>query len=346
MDPKLLIPTPDTIPVPWPWFKALLIPCFTIHLLFMNALVGSCIIGLVHMMRPNTHRSPLEMSRRLSRKLPFFMVFTINLGVAALLFIQVLYGHFFYTSSILMAVWWLGALGLVLTAYAAIYLLDFKFDILAGFRVLVLALVAACLLAVAFIFTNNMTLMLDPASWSRYFDQPGGTLWHLDDPTLIPRYLHFVTASVAVGGLVQAYMNRHHSSASGLHWFTAATTVQFFLGFWFFLCLPQPIRQALMGGDIWASVVFAVALLAVLVALVCGIKRWLWPTVGAATVTILTMVLLRDAVRSLYLRPFFSVDDLMVEPQYTPMVVFGIFLILGLAAVAYMLKKWKGAMQR
>ena len=101
MDPKALIPSPDALPVAWPWFKAVLIPCFTLHLIFMNALLGSGIVGWIGSLRSAGQDAAL--ARSVSQKLPFFMAFAINFGVAALLFMQALYGHLFYASSILMA---------------------------------------------------------------------------------------------------------------------------------------------------------------------------------------------------------------------------------------------------
>lgn len=344
MDPKLLVPTPDTLPVSWLWFKVLLIPCFAIHLIFMNALLGSTLIGWVHALRSRT--SDLSIAKSISQKMPFYMAFTINFGVAALLFMQVLYGHLFYTSSILMGVWWLGALALVLMAYGGAYWLDFQFDALGGLRLGLLTVMAICLLLVGFVFVNNLTLMANPPAWPRYFDTPGGTLWHWEDPTLVPRYLHFVTASVAVGGLFLALLNRKSAperTAGGLQWFTGATALQLIIGGWFFMALPQFVRQSLMGGDLWASTLFAVTLLAVVLALFFGIKQMLWTTVAATAFTVLGMVLVRDAVRSIYLAPYFSVDQLAVRSQISPMVVFFVFLITGVAAVGYMLKLWKGA---
>jgi hypothetical protein len=345
MDPAPLIPTADTLPVAWPWFKALLIPSFVVHLLFMNALLGTGIIGLIHTLRSRGRH--LETARRVAKNLPFYMAFTINFGVAALLFMQVLYGHLFYTSSILMALWWLSALALLLIAYGAAYWTDFKFDGLGNRRSLIWALMVVALLLVAFVFVNNFTLMQDPGVWPRYFQAPGGTFLHWNDATLIPRYLHFVTASVAVGGLILALLHRHGSverTAGFMQWFTVATGLQFIFGGWFFLTLPSTVRLALTGANPRATVLFTAALLGFLATLAFGHKRRLWPSVGATIFTVLTMVLVRDAVRAIYLAPYFSMEHLTAQTQYSPMLVFGVFFLLGIGAVFYMVRLYlKGA---
>jgi hypothetical protein len=345
MDPAPLIPAADTLPVAWPWFKALLISCFTVHLLFMNALLGTAIIGWIHNLG-SRNQSP-ETARRVSKTLPLFMAFAINFGVAALLFMQVLFGHFFYTSSILMAVWWLSALALVLMVYGAAYWIDFKFEGLGRRRTLVWTLMVAALLLVAFVFVNNLTLMQDPGAWPRYFQAPGGTLLHLNDPTLIPRYLHFVTASVAVGGLVLALLNRQgpaERAAGCMHWFTVATGLQLIIGGWLFVTLPPSVRLALMGGNPRATAIFAAALLGFLLTLAFGHRQRIWPSAGAAILTVLAMVVVRDTVRAIYLAPYFSVEHLTAQPQYSPMLVFGVFAVSALVAVFYMVRLYsKGA---
>lgn len=345
MDPALLIPSPDTLPVSWHWFKALLIPCSAIHLLLMNALLGTSIIGWILNLRASG--PGLEIARRAGKALPFFMAFTINFGVAALLFLQVLYGQLFYTSSILIGAWWLSVLALVLLAYAAAYRIDLKFD--TRTRRAVWTFMVLALLLVGFVFVNNFTLMQDPGAWARHFGHPGGTLLHGDDASLIPRYLHFVTASLAVAGLVLAVVNRHQPAkrTNGfLQWFTGATALQFFIGGWFLLALPPHVRPALLGGDSRATAFFAAAFLGFLLALAFGIKRLIWPSVAAVVFTVLAMVLVRDTVRTLYLSPYFEVEHLTAQHQYSPMLVFAGFVVLGLGAVFYMVRLYFGSNDR
>lgn len=50
MEFAVLIPSPDPIPVPWMWIQGLLMATFVIYLLFMNAMLGTGIIALLHFM--------------------------------------------------------------------------------------------------------------------------------------------------------------------------------------------------------------------------------------------------------------------------------------------------------
>jgi hypothetical protein len=252
-----------------------------------------------------------------------------------------LYGHFFYTSSILMAVWWLSALALLLTAYAAAYWIDFRFPRSGSLRRGIWTVMVAALLMVAFIFVNNITLMQDPGAWPAYFRNPHGTIWHWRDPSLIPRYLHFMTASVAVGALVLALLHRRGNAdriAGEMAWFTSATALQLLLGGWFFLSLAPAVRLALIGGNKTATAFFAAALAGALAALAFGLKQRVRPAAGAVLFTVTAMVLVRDSVRTLYLAPYFSPENVRVHPQYSPMMVFGLFVVLGIVTVVYLVR--------
>ena len=343
MDAASLIPLPDTIPVPWGWFQFLLILTFMLHLLFMNVMLGTAIIALVgQLRRPGT---PPPSDKTIASQLPYLIAFAVNLGVAPLLFMQVLYGHFMYTSSILMGRYWLAVVGLLIIAYYAAYIHKLKYEKLGNHRVKVLGLATALLLAIGFIFSNNMTLMLRPDTWARYFDQPNGTLLNLTDPTLIPRWLHFMTASVAIGGLYLAITGRKQRTEqetarvnSGLRWFSLATVVQIGIGVWFLFRLPPATRQLFLGESTTHTGLLITGVAIASLALLFGLLKKIGPTVAMTLATVLIMVLMRDLVRRAYLAPYFSPADLKVVPQYSSMVVFFISLIIGLAIIAYMIR--------
>ena len=113
MNPAALIPTPDAIPVPWGWFYVLLMLTFLLHLLVMNAMLGGGIITLISMLKGGEQNTLL--CKEFSYKWPYTIAFAVNLGVAPLLFVQVLYGQFIYSSSILMAVWWFSIFGVLIS---------------------------------------------------------------------------------------------------------------------------------------------------------------------------------------------------------------------------------------
>jgi hypothetical protein len=347
MDPATLIPDALPIPVDWGWFYAFLLLTFIIHLLFMNIMLGSSIIALVHHLRGKAQSEPLTVD--ISQKLPFIIAFTVNFGVAPLLFLQILYGQFLYTSSVLMAVYWLSAAGLVLLAYLSAYIYDFRYISLGAMRTVFIALTTACLLAVAFIFTNNMTLMLSPETWTGYFDQPDGTMLNFGERSLIPRYLHFVVASVAVAGLFLAVLWSGKAGRGepggrrwvvhGMTWFAYATITQVAVGIWFLVALPQPVMLLFMGGSSLHTFVLLAGITLGVASIVTALRFMVKPTVALLVATIALMVYLRDLVRDAYLSPYFQVSERSVTGETFPLILFIITLILGLGVIAWMIRQ-------
>ena len=336
-----LVPVADAIPVSWGWLYFFLILTFVLHLLFMNVMLGSAIMAFVGDLR----KTDAWLSRDISKKLPYTIAFTVNLGVAPFLFLQVLYGQFIYVSSVLMAVYWLSVIGLLILLYYSAYGYAFRFDKMPGARTFFIGLTAILGLVVAFMFTNNMTLMLVPESWQGYFADRSGTMLNLGDPTLWPRYLHFVVASVALGGLFRALLaklrkttpEREKRISQGMQWFSYATVAQIIIGFWFLITLPREIMFSFMGGAGLNTAIFILGLAGALLSLVFGFTRRVWPAVVTTFVTVVFMAIVRDLVRTAFLKPYFQLSDLTLVPQYSPMVVFLIALVLGLGLVGYML---------
>jgi hypothetical protein len=343
MDPSLLIPVPDSIPVHYSWLNIFLILTFILHILFVNTMLGTCIIAFVKSFKST--KDDLITAKEISLKLPYTIAFAINVGVAPFLFIQMLYGNFIYTSSILMGWYWLMIIPILIIAYYSAYLFDFKFDSLGSKRNIVIAFCTALLLLIGFLFMNNITLMTTPEKWSQYFASPGGTILNLTEPTLIPRFLHFVCASIAVGGLFLAIVGKQKNKAgfdkmisSGMKWFFYATLVQILIGVWFLMSLPKEIASIFMGGNYFATLLLVLGFILTCMVLFFGFKNRIWLSAVTTMLTIIIMVIMRDIMRTAYLEPYFSLSDLKIEPQYSPMFFFLITAIIGISVITYMLR--------
>ena len=346
MDPAALVPIPDAIPVPWGWFQFFLSLTFFVHILLMNVMAGTVCIALVsHVRGGGTSTACTE---AVARVLPFTIAFAINFGVAPLLFMQVLYGHFFYTSSILMAVFWLSVVGLVIGAYALAYVYKDRYAQLGGLRLLVAGLITILLLTVAFFFSNNITLMQAPASWARYFDQPRGLLLNLEDPMLLPRFLHFMVAAVAVGGLAIALWfhwrrSRGDQTATpwvvyGCRWFSYATLVNGAVGLWFLVALPAGILTTTTTTGLLLLLALGGGIMLAVPAVLYGLASRVVPALGCTLATIALMLLVRGLLRAALLAPWFSLPQLPIDPSFSPLFLFLFFLVAGLALIAWMVR--------
>jgi Na+/alanine symporter len=121
------------------FFRTLQLVTFPLHLLLMNAMLGSAGIALIQ------HFSKEKMSEKLSKTissaLPVLLAFIVNLGVAPLLFLQVIYGHFVYTSAILMGLFRILIIPILVIAYFLSYLYHFRFSDLKKGRIVVIGIV-------------------------------------------------------------------------------------------------------------------------------------------------------------------------------------------------------------
>ncbi len=342
-----LVPSPDTIPVAWEYFKLLLMSVFPLHLILMNAMVGSTAVAAYACLGQD--ETMKRLGRELARTIPFLVAFAVNLGVAALLFLQVLYGTLFYTSSVLIGVYWISVIPLLIAAYYAAYLFDFSFFRLGRLRGPTIFLILAIFLSIAFIYSNNMTLMLNPEKWVVYFRHPAGTVLNLGDPALFPRYFHFMIGALAVGGLFIAIFGRMRramepeiraaAEKAGMNVFSVMTGLQVVAGFIFLLSLPRKVMAAFMGGNAVATILLVVGVALAILVFAAGMKRKLYACAGLVVPLIFVMSFIRDFVRSGYLETYFSPESLQVEPQYSPMMMFFAVLAAGVAVVAWMLRK-------
>ena len=350
MDPSRLIPYPDILPAPWWLFYILLVATFTLHLILANVMLGGGIMVLMSewLKRRGEKDEAMSMHREIAPKLPMTIALTVNLGIPPLLFLQVLYGNFIYVSTMLMAVYWLSIFVLIILAYYGAYLYNLKYDRLAGSRMWVMGISVILLLAVGFFFTNSLLIMTDPKVWPTYFDRPAGTLIHFGEPNLIPRYLHFVVSSVAMGGLAMGLLGwwrtRKGDSEGGvvmtrgLRVYAFSTLFQFVVGALYLGTLPNQVLTRAAFENTAAMAVFVISIATALGYILYSMSNKPWHTAVCAVATIFFMVVFRYAVQNAYLESYLSAARPEVVLQLSPMGLFIAALIGGAAVVVYLLK--------
>ena len=342
-----IIPSADTIPVAWGWFQFLLLLTFPLHLLAMNAMVGGLAIGVVQHFRGGDSRRRL--AHRIAIILPLVIAFTVNFGVAPLLFLQVLYGHFVYTSSILMGLFWIAVVPILIVAYYGAYLYDFKFKGLGAAGKWLALAVLLLLFCIGYFFSNNMLLMSLPERFSEYFQHRDGSLLVSGQSEFLPRYLHMMTGALAVGGLFVALLGRFraqaapelaaHASAVGMKTFFFMTIVNVGVGTWYLTSLPKQQMLLFMGRDLAATICFIVALLLVIGVLVSSFRQQLMTTLIGTVALVYLMSFLRSWLRTDMLADYFNLSQLQVAPQYSSMFLFLICLAGGVVCVGWLIAK-------
>ncbi len=344
----VVIPPADPAGLPAPaWLlQILLVFTFILHILAMNLLAGGTAVMAISLRKGRTNPFFAELAQRLSRALPVTMSLTITLGVAPLLFVQVLYGQAFYTASILMAWPWLSVVALVLLAYYGLYLVQFRPDWLGRWVTPIAWVSAIFILVVGLLYTHNATLKLAPQKWAElYAASASGLHLNWSEPTLIPRYLHFMVAAFAVTGLgimLLGALNRQsrpewaeEARRFGARLFIGATLVQLAVGLWFLFSLPRDFMQSFIGGNaVHTVILWAGVLLAVLAMLVVNRSA-----VGAVALTVVAIALMsvtRHTLRGMYLSPHLDINAIPVNPQWAMFVIFAVLLVIGLGVVGWM----------
>ncbi len=344
MDAAGLIPTPDVLQVPWGWFQILLTVTFFLHLVVMNILLGCSLITFFRHFTGKT----TELNKTIAKKLPFTVAFAINFGVAPLLFLQVIYGHFMYTSSVLMAIYWLSIFVILIFSYYGTYVYSMNYDKITNFHIVLTGFIAATLLLVAFIITNNFSLMTNIAAWPEYFNNPEGTILNLSDPSIYPRFLHSVLGAVAVGGIsIALYYDfkkrkgdptADAAIATGMNWFAGATMLNFAVGSWYWGTLPESVRSLTGDGGTFFLIFIICGIVTAILSLIYGMTHQVRPAVYLLLTSLFSMVLVREFARRLTLAPWFKTSDLEVAPQYSPLIAFLLVFVGGLGLIWYMIR--------
>jgi hypothetical protein len=349
---------PISLPAPYWVFKLLLVVTFALHVLAMNFMLGGMALALASRWSGSRERAD-RLFADVARKLPVLLPATVTLGIAPLLFLQVIYGQFFYTSSVIIAWPWFLALVMLTIAYYGLYYISARASSQAGAGRGLLLGSFLLIAAVGFLFSTNLTLSQTPAAWAgKYFADPSGWNLNLSEPTLLSRYLHFFTAAVAVGGLLLmlvAYLKRASDAGYrqyvfqfGGRTFEFATMAQFAIGFWFLLSLPAGRQTLFLGDNGLATALLAAGMLGAVAATVVVARAlrkndYRLGAIGGTGITVLVvllMVVMRDILRDDYLKPYFHPERFAVQTQWTVLPLFLAVFVGGVALWAVMLWRY------
>ena len=356
-----MVPTPDPNPLPAPFwvFKLLLVVTFALHILAMNFMLGGALLALLARWRQKGSQFGTRIFSDVAKKVPVMMAATISLGIAPLLFVQVLYGQFFYTSSILVAWPWFLVLVFLIAAYYGFYFVSYRGERRPRSAGRVMLFSTALVLIIGFIYTNNLTLSQVPANWAqKYFSSTSGWNLNLSEPTLLPRYLHFMTAAVAVGGLYLVLLawtkwkqDKDYARAIfqlGGKAFLYATMAQFVIGFWFLFSLPRALRMAFLGADPLATGLLCFGIVGALVSIFLmsaalkkgNIRLGALGVTGITALVVLGMSVMRELLRMAYLKPYYNPQQFAVQTQWSPFLLFLALFVAGGAFWFVLLKRY------
>lgn len=319
------LPVPHDLPLPLPVPRALLevlvVVFFVLHILFVNLMVGGSLLALLFEFLGLRRPEYDALARAIGRTITVNKSLAVVLGVGPLLVLNLLHTVHFYSANALTGIAWALVIPLVTVAFLLTYAHKYSWDRFARRKAWHLALGTApalLFLAIPFIFLVNANLMLFPERWTEI----RGFFSALLLPNVLPRYLHFMFASLAVTSLfLAAWFGRAgFPLAATLPGFTRPqlrrlfyratlhiSLAQFIAGPLVYFTLPTQGITMRMTGIILMGVLCAVIALVLLKREIAApdgsVGRHYWPIVGLLSLTVALMATGRHFYREERLRP-------------------------------------------
>ena len=195
-----------------------------------------------------------RLSKAMAKAVSANVSIAMLLGVAPLLFVQVVYDPFWYASNSLSAAWVIGFIAIMMAAYSSAYVFYLGREKKEGRGFAFFGVLAVGLFIMSGVIMHALSYqLLQPEKWLQWYIKgnavdTSGTSLHAFQ---LPRFLHFIIPSFAMTGiflmLYAWYFKERADMEKGyLEWVgrTGAkmafnfTAVQAAVGFWWLLSLP------------------------------------------------------------------------------------------------------------
>jgi hypothetical protein len=364
---------PFGLPAPAWVFEFLMLLTMFLHVLFMNFTLGGPILaGVLDVLTLLKRGDHNHTSRVIWQMLPVALSFTITTGVAPLLFVQVMFGQFFYPANVFMGFVWFAMVPILIIAFYLVYFVVYRLSGLLTNRLgrwdrapgkrLVFGLICFVLFAaVAWILTNNHMLSIQPDQWA----QKGSWLqnrFQVTPVTSHPRFGHNLFGALAIAGLGLAgvgWWRRWRQSdppavteiiiKTGLRAYLPLVILALVFGLVFVFLLPSDVQQRMIKPRLY-PILWWIGLAALLGQGVHAALALQQPTKfrpfavlsGCAVITIVGMLAAREEVRLAYLArdgafsPQTWADN--VHPQVSTLIFFAVMLVVMLGTVGWLVR--------
>ena len=360
MTPEILYALRDPAGVPThPWlFLILGALTLALHLAAVHVMLGTGALTLRGAYSQSAHWRRLAAHLLTTSKIAVSVAIVI--GVAPLLFVQVVYDPFWYTSNVLSGWWVIGFILILIAGYIALYAYYWKnhhLETQVGRSGHWMVLSLALLLGVGFIVHSLTNQMLFPESWMAWYApdgniEPTGRQLHYAHPL---RFGFFIALSLPVtGAWLLAYrryqQGRPDPDAAYIAWLkplamrllTLGGVLSVVLGALWMLTLPE--KMAWFALSPWSMLALAALLITVAVPLLLGarIDRGVWGyvTFGVGAVALIVVCAMREVLRYVTLVGSHGYDalDYTVHMDWYSLLLFLLtFAVLGGVTLGYML---------
>ncbi|MCK6682598.1 MAG: hypothetical protein L6R30_09295 [Thermoanaerobaculia bacterium] len=348
--PVETVPAESVFPVPGApaVVHALWLLTFFLHLVFVNSGVGGSLLGGLSTLVSGRGWKVAELFVELNS---WAISLAITFGVAPLLFVQLLYGRFFYTASALLPWIWLGMLLMMAAAYYLNYIAKFRFAAGKGAGLAVWGS-ALLFLGVTAIQVAVNLLHLHPELWTTVATDPMAAFRYGE---FRARFLHFVLAALIFAGILLAWISVRRPekgldplalkarAAFGMRVALVATLFQIADGLWLLGAMPRQVLRLWMRQGVLEvlplllSIILSFGLLAFLVAAqdpMANPKR-VRNALEFFGATMIVMVGMRHQLRNLYHEAAKAADPVQSRAEWGGFLLFALTFALCLGLTIY-----------
>lgn len=346
-----------SIPGPYWLFTILHWLTFTLHLLAMNFLFGGILLIIFAKKSPDRK---LLLPDKL-KAFPTSLAATITLGVAPLLFLQVIYGKFFYSATVISGWNWFMTVPIVIIVYYLLYVTSLKKNLTDKKRITLLSIAAVGLVYVSYTLTMISDLAIKPELWAGLYQaSPEGMSLNPNWIQTFFRWGHAIAGAVTVAGIIiQLYTLYYKKVKGNLELFiygrrifmigmikaTILATIYLFVIDWDILMgfLSSPGLHTLLTAIV---VNIAAIIVNYRVSSVEKNRGMIIVTAGLVFVGMFLMVMTRHFLRLVYLDGIFDPANLDIQTQIGPLALFVICFVPGVIVTIWMIKKYFSTQQQ
>jgi len=303
----------------------------SLHFLAMNLLLGGVIIVLLAGLRKRWDDPTLV---KFTKVFPVAMAATVTLGIAPLLFLQLVYHRQVYAAAIVSGWFWLLVPAAVLVAYYALYRAAGQGEKTGKLSVPALLVAVVGLLYVSLVYSSVFAMAERPKLiHDLYAQDQSGWVWNPASSSYLLRWLHTILGALAVGGYWIGAIGKDSPAAfqTGKRFFVTGVVLAAVTGSAYLMTVPGLMHTRAIG-------VLGIGILLTLGSLHLYFKKKFCVAGVLIFGSIMAMLYARHTARLLRLADYYRPDSMHSAPQWGPFVMFLICFVVVLGVVGYMVR--------
>lgn len=329
------LPDSNFLPAPLWLITSLHVLTLTLHFAAMNFVLGGILVVLAGRF---DRRWDNPVVRRFIALFPSAMAATVTLGVAPLLFLQLVYPLQVYSAAIVSAWFFLLVIPAAILVYYLLYTASFSARRGTPGRGSYLWPALLGLLYISLVYSSVFSMAEHPDMIRRLYAQgQGGLQWNPAAGDYALRWLHMILGALTVGGFFAGVLGADDSATFStakkmfVHGMAAASAA----GLAYLFSLGEFLGALMKTPAIWALTVGIVLSLG---SLHFYFKRRFAFSGTALFASLLLMVITRHELRLLKLRASFDPVSWRVAPQWAAFLLFFACFAIAVVLVVYMLR--------